>query len=1177
MNSIPSMIKDSRGNIWFCIAGLGIVKYDDGEDVYTSFEVPELIWISDIVEDQNGNLWMGGEKLIFFNTTDSTFEKIDDFNDNNPEGSITALHFGNNYKLWIGTKNNGLWLYDIQNSIIRQFKHDPSNPYSLNSDRITCIYEDNQDNIWIGTKDGGINIIKNQRKPFYHYQHNPEFSNGLSSSKIQNFYESKNGQIWIATYGGGLNLFDRETQTFKHYIHDPENPFSLGSDRVNNVLEDSEGYIWALGFGLHKMDPVTGKFNSFKNPPLSWGLYEDSEGIIWISSANGLGRYDKQNSSLRIYIPEKSNKNSISHKFISSVYEDSKGNFWVCTEGGVNKFDRHNQEFKKVTNIHIYFIWEDKESRLFMNDGSRIYQFFAEKDSLTNIVEFEGGNSLACLQDDTGNFWFGTKNGIVKYDIDQKDYKRFGESDGLYIEDFNAMSAFYKTSDSYLLFGSNKGFVMFHPDSITVDTSTYPIVFTDFKLFNRSVPIRGSTKDTLHYSTPLDLTIPFTEQVTLTYDQNIFSFEFAVLNFTTAEKCQYRYKLEGFNDEWTFTDAHYRQATFTNLNAGSYIFKVMGSNEDGIWNDQEASIRIRILPPPWRTWWAYTIYAIGFLGLFYGSFRFFIIRERLKSKLELEHLELRKMRELDKMKNQFFANISHELRTPLTLILGPIKQMFKDTFRGDPKTIMGMVIRNGNRLLNLINQLLDYSKLEAGSIQLQVSEGDMVSFQKLMFAHFESTAQSRNIKYVFQSDASKILAYFDKKQFENIMINLLGNAFKFTDDGGQIILRINKSVVDKAVDQGNGVLEIEVDDNGIGIESAKLPYVFDRFYQVDESYTRFQEGSGIGLSLVNELIKLHHGSVSVSSKRHHGSTFTIHLPLGKLHLEEETIADQVYDPSRIQDVMESYQIDHEISITKQYLSSHLEEERILLIVDDNRDMRAYINEELSSEFLIIEASNGKSGLEEAIRHIPDLVISDVMMPVMDGNELCQRLKQDERTSHIPVVLLTAKAGEEAKLEGLETGADDYITKPFSPVELKVRVSNLIDQREKLIKRFKSVWTSGATQLPASTADQKFLKRILETLSSRFQDPDLSAELFSKEVGLSRSQLHRKLKALTGQSTNEFIRIYRLNFASKLIEKQFGNIAEVSYESGFNNPSYFAECFKKQFGLSPSEYTNKFKV
>jgi signal transduction histidine kinase/DNA-binding response OmpR family regulator len=794
-----------------------------------------------------------------------------------------------------------------------------------------------------------------------------------------------------------------------------------------------------------------------------------------------------------------------------------------------------------------------------------------------HYLEFEHGNSLACLQDNTGNLWFGTKRGIVKYDIEQKRYKRFDESDGLYISDFNSLSAFSKTSDGYLLFGSNKGFVMFHPDSIQVNSSTYPIAFTDFKLFNRSVPLRGSGQDTLQYSTPLDQTIPFTDQITLTDDQNIFSFEFSVLNFASAAKCQYKYRLEGFNDEWTYTDSRHRQATYTNLDPGEYQFLVSGSNEDGIWSEETLSMIIHVLPPPWRTWWAYILYVSAFLGLIFGSFRFFIIRERLKGKLELEHLELRKMQELDKMKTQFFANISHELRTPLTLILGPIKQMFKDTFKGDPKTIMGMVIRNGNRLMNLINQLLDYSKLEAGSIKLQVSEGDMISFQKLMFAHFESSAQSRNIKYIFQSDASKIQAYFDKKQLENIMINLLGNAFKFSDDGGQITLRINKSVEDEAVDQGSGVLEIEVEDNGIGIESAKLPYIFDRFYQVDESYSRFQEGSGIGLSLVSELIKLHHGSVRVSSKRHFGSTFTIHLPLGKAHLEEEAITDQVYDPTGISEVMESYHIDHEISKTRQNLANSLEDDRILLLVDDNRDMRAYIGEELSIDFKIIEASNGKSGLDKAIRNIPDLVISDVMMPEMDGNELCKRLKEDERTSHIPVVLLTAKAGEEAKLEGLEIGADDYITKPFSPVELKVRISNLIFQRRSLIKRFQSEWTSGAAKLPSSTTDQKFLKRILETLSSRFQDPDYSAELFAKEVGLSRSQLHRKLKAVTGQSANEFIRIYRLNFARKLIEKHFGNIAEVSYESGFNNPSYFAECFKKQFGLSPSEYLKKYKV
>ena len=536
--------------------------------------------------------------------------------------------------------------------------------------------------------------------------------------------------------------------------------------------------------------------------------------------------------------------------------------------------------------------------------------------------------------------------------------------------------------------------------------------------------------------------------------------------------------------------------------------------------------------------------------------------------MQLDHLELEKVKEMDHLKTQFFANVSHEFRTPLTLILGPLKQIYQGNFKGDLHMVAGVMIRNSKRLLHLVNQLLDFSKLEAGSATLQASVGDLVEFTRTMFSAFESTAKNRQLDYLFQSNVSTLPAYYDREKLDKVIINLLSNAFKFTRDNGTIKLRMSTNIKDPVVDKGEGVVEISVEDSGRGISSDKLPHIFDRFYQADASYTRQQEGTGIGLALAKELVELHYGSISVTSKKSEGSTFIIHLPLGKSHLkEEEVVVRKGYRPidsTAVEALPEKLTIE-------QANANNNGDLPILLIVEDNEDMRLYLREILSENYHIIEGSDGQVGWDIALDQTPDLIISDVMMPGMDGHQLCEHLKTDERTSHIPVVLLTARAGEEAKLEGLETGADDYITKPFSPVELKARVQNLIELRQKLREQFGRNVSLQPKGVVITSTDERFLQRALDILEIHRSDTDFNSDAYAHEIGMSRSQLHRKLKALTDQSTADFMRSYRLNYARQLIEKDFGNITQVAYECGYNSPSHFAENFKKQFGVSPSEY------
>jgi signal transduction histidine kinase/DNA-binding response OmpR family regulator len=563
------------------------------------------------------------------------------------------------------------------------------------------------------------------------------------------------------------------------------------------------------------------------------------------------------------------------------------------------------------------------------------------------------------------------------------------------------------------------------------------------------------------------------------------------------------------------------------------------------------------------------LYFLGIAGLLFGTIRFLLVRQKLKGELKLEQLELKKAKEMDQMKTRFFANISHEFRTPLTLIQGPLRQMLENETNVDNRNILSMMERNVKRLLFLINQLLDFSRLEAGQLPLQAASYDIVEFLKKMFASFESMARTRKIHYWFHSDIDKCFVYFDRDKLENVIINLIHNAFKFTRDGGDIYVSVSRESTDETVDKGEGIVEIRVEDTGTGISEDNLPYIFDRYYQISGSDTTLQEGTGIGLALVKDLVKLHQGSVTVTSREGRGSTFNVHLPLGKEHLSKsEMVTETVQSPELMYDTIS------EVEKDRGKTKDQVNEEGCLLIIDDNPDMLAYLREILQKNFEIEEACNGREGLDFAIKNLPDLVISDVMMPEMDGNEFCRKLKTDERTSHIPVLLLTAKAGESARLEGYETGADDYIIKPFSPDELKIRVRNIIDQRRKLRERFSRDITLQPGDIAITSADERFLKKALSILKEKASESEFGADLFSKEMALSRAQLHRKLKALTNQSARQFIRSYQLNHARQLLEGHFGNIAEIAFEAGFSNPSYFAECFKRQFGFLPSDYVKE---
>ncbi|MEJ2596433.1 MAG: hybrid sensor histidine kinase/response regulator transcription factor, partial [bacterium] len=812
--------------------------------------------------------------------------------------------------------------------------------------------------------------------------------------------------------------------------------------------------------------------------------------------------------------------------------------------------------------------------------------------SITTDQGLPSNTIMAIEIDNSGIICASTPKGISKIDPRDLTVHNYDVEDGLVSREFIEQSSF-KDNNGWLYFGGRNGFTYFHPDSLKENKFIPPVYIT-------SLTVAGEPK---YFDKPLyEL-----EDIELGYNENDFSFDFVALNYINPQKNQYAYMLEGYDEDWIQSENR-RTAFYTNLSPGKYTFRVKGSNNDGYWNEEGAHLALFIHPPFWKTWWAYLFYAMVFIIVVYMLRRNELRKINLRQELELEHINAEKMAELDKEKSKFFSNISHEFRTPLTLILGPLDRVIERLRKEENKTDLSIVRRSALRLQTLVNQLLSLSKLESGKMKLRARQENIVRLTHLYLQSFHSMAEDREIKLAFESDAEEYMVYVDTIKFEKVVNNLLSNALKYTDKGGEINVSVsgttppappsngsdsvkeNSSVFSPPAAAGEtqrgqetGGIRITFSDTGTGIPEEDLPHVFDRFYQVDEKQMKTTLGTGIGLALTKELVELHQGTSSVQSETGKGTVFTVILPSGKDHLSADEIVETgKHTPDTDDDLLnDDYLFMNEVGAETKTKSDVPGDDALplLLIVEDNEDMRSYIKSYLEGDYNIIEAEDGEEGAEKAVEHIPDLIVSDLMMPKMDGNQMTARLKTDERTSHIPVILLTAKASRESKLEGLETGADDFLTKPFDADELVARVNNLVHQRKHLREVFgrklSFMSSPGPDELKDSgitSMDEQFLSKAYEVAEREMSDPEFGVSAFSRQMGLSRMQLHRKLTALTDQSASEFIKIIRLNKAAVLLKSKNATAAEIAYDVGFNTPAYFSTCFKEHFGISPSEYT-----
>jgi signal transduction histidine kinase/ligand-binding sensor domain-containing protein/DNA-binding response OmpR family regulator len=1185
--------------------------------------------INGLFTDTSGMLWIATQEggLNKFNIEAGLFTRFQHDPDdpkslgNNTVISIVESNFSNNNVLWI-TSFNGLEQLDLATNQFTHYQHNPSNPKSLSDNNLHSMYKDRTGIIWIGTWGGGINKFSPERQKFAHYTHKPGDSNDLSNNYVNSITESECYEpnvFWIGTKNGGLNKYSRDTGKFTHYRHDPENPNSLSDDLVIVTLEShfqGRDELWIGTYsGLDKFDLNTKKFTRYQHNPddtysisnnIIRSIYEDKTGTLWIGTRNGgLNKFDRTSgefNSHRYFIGE-----------VLSIIEDDTGTLWAGTDQGLFLYNSDTDDFSNynhdpnnpysLSHNSVLSIYEDKSSGLWVgtSDGLNLYDRETKKFARYKVKDGLPNNVInGILEDDHGNLWLSTNHGLSAFDPKEKKFRNYDMYDGLQSDQFT-IGASCLSKKGEMFFGGVNGFNIFHPDSIKDNPHIPDLYLTDFQIFNKKVDVKTGdirTHDGTYY---LPKHISNISEITLSYKESVFSFEFAALDFFSPQKNRYRYKMEDVDPEWVYTDASRRSATYTQLDPGNYIFRVNGSNNDGLWNKEGTSIKIIITPPWWWTTWAYSAYVLLFALTLYALRTYDQKRQRLKHDLELEHVHAEKLEEVDHLKSRFFANISHEFRTPLTLILGPLKQMISGDFKGNLIDQYKIALRNGERLLKLINQLLDLSKLESGKLKIQAQEIDIISLTNELVQAFESVAVRKNITLIFRTEIKSQEIYLDKDKYEKIINNLLSNAFKFTLEGGEIGVTIkilnfkhqntNKFQIpnsklpitnSQSPVPNSDFVEITISNTGPGISANHLNKIFDRFYQVDDSYTKDGEGTGIGLALTKELVELHHGEIKVESEIDKKTIFTISLPLGKEHLSEDEIVDAIIDSTLENGVRGLSKSLDEITISE---SSELYEKSgrspasslpssIILIVEDNADLRKYISGNLDNQYRIFEAENGEEGLERATNEIPDLIISDVMMPKMDGFEFCARIKTDERTSHIPVILITARAAQEDKLEGLETGADDYITKPFDNKELNVRVKNLIEQRRKLRERFARESNFFINNIAHTSTDEKFIKRVMDIISRHISDSKFNIDNLSEKAGLSRMHLHRKILGLFGQSPGDFLRTIRLKRGAELLKEKSGNISEIAYEVGFENPANFSTSFRQQFGISPSEYSKK---
>lgn len=1187
------LYEDSKQRMWIG-SNNGLYLYERETNSFKNFKhaASDPLSLSDnavssIVEDQSGHLWVGTRNGLNLLLPDNKGVKRF-LHDSKKPNSLTnnmilSLAANRTGQLWIGTED-GLNILNTKTGEITGYKPDSRDIYSLTGKSISCIYIDNQGIYWLGPYHGGVNKYDTNLNLFQLKQSNIFDQNGLNASVVTSFAEYKPDEIFVGTDGGGLNLFNRKTELFKRFNFTlaSGNALSKVSIMGMEITRSGQLYLGTYSNGLVVLDLKTGKFRqvTYHNSPAALNsndvfcVKEDKGGKIWVGT-NG-GGVNVLNSNDKVLIKYCKNPKAINERdypgnnFIRFIEEDEMGNIWIGSYGsGIavynpnsDKFVVHNKTNSKLPNDLTMSVLKDRSGNIWVgtfsgglslfDKNTNQFTTYAEKDGLNNATVY------AIAEDKQGRIWVSTNKGISSFDRKTKKFANYTIYNGVQNNNF-VLGAGFSSSDGEIYFGGADGFNYFNPQYFKKNKNVPRVLFTDLKVSNNSVAVAADGPIKEHISVAKDLYLDYKQNFTLSY---------VSVNYTAPEQSKYSYRLEGFDTEW-IDAGNSKSVSYTNLDPGNYVFHVKASNNDGLWNGAETAIRIHVLPPFWRTIYAYIFYVLLISGtLIYIRHRgiqklklkFAQVQEKMKAEqlIEEERKEAERLRELDKLKIKFLTNLSHEFRTPLSLIMGPVDKLLTEKRDAEIAGPLAMIKRNTRRLLNLVNQILDFRKMEDNQLRLNPAAVDIVSFIKEVLESFNDLSERKQVQLIFKSQLRYFYTLFDQDKIERVLFNLLSNAFKFTPIGGTISLELEKS--ERFHEEPS--LIIKVSDTGIGISANDKERIFDRFFQIDTAAPILNQGSGIGLSIVREFVKMHGGNIRVQSELGQGTTFIIELPFTTNESPDELTIDF---SSAVNSESEK---DAKADVDE--IGSGMEIPSVLL-VEDNEDFRFYLKDSLKSCYKIYEASNGQEGWQKALAHHPQVIVSDINMPYMNGIELCCKVKSDKRTNHIPIILLTALTGEEEQIRGLETGANDYLTKPFNFEILNAKIKNLLT----LNKTLKDTYTK---QIKVQTAEvvieshsDRLLKKVALYIEENLNNSKLSVEDLAKHVGMSRGSLYHKILELTGESPVEYIRSVKLDKATILLEKSDLNVSQIAYMVGFATPNYFAKSFKAKFNMQPSEF------
>lgn len=1155
-NKILSVYVDRAKEVWFDLADTrGVTHFNP----FTRTIKQEILKVEDgsayrsqpdffIFEDTNGYLWVhpfnGGfsffdreknELIPFYNEPGKP-----DWRFSNKVHTAMSDRQGN---LWMCTHSKGLEKVTFMTERFQLQSPNTLGYESLSND-VRSLYEDRHERLWMGLRDGKMRVYDRQGVFLGFLTKDGTFSKtGEHTLGVAyHIYEDSKGTIWIATKGDGLYKAREEGDRYRltRYSSDPNNLYSLSDDNIYCVHEDSRGRLWLATFG--------GGLNYMEERP--------DGSVVFINHQNNLKGYPIDDCYRARY-----------------VTSDSGGNLWVGTTSGALsfrgdfshpeevRFDHHVRvpaNKQSLSNNDVYWIVESSDKELYLatfggglnrliemqEGGKALFETYNTEDGLpSNIL-------LSMQEDDRKNLWISTENGLCKFIPSEQRADNYSDKSLNIRAGFNEASS-VRTRAGKLIFGTSNGWLAFDPDSIAKSSFIPPVTFSRLQINNEEIrPGR---------STVLRQILDETPQLTLSHRQNIVTIQYAALDMKAPENIRYAYMLEGFDNEWSLADKQ-RMVTYTNLPKGDYVFKVRSTNNDGVWVDNARGLPITILPSFWETPWAYALYVLFILGVIFIAVYILFTIYRLKHEVEMEH-------QVSDIKLRFFTNISHELRTPLTLIAGPVEHILKTIdLPAEAKEQLQLVEKNTDRMLRLVNQILDFRKIQNKKMKMKVQRIELDTFIRGIMTNFEALADEHHIDFIFESETKALYLWADADHLEKIIFNLLSNAFKFTPLGKMIKVFVMED---------EKTISIGVQDQGIGIAAAKKESLFERFENLVDRNLFNQSSSGIGLSLVKELVEMHKATIAVESVVNEGSTFEVAFQKGKEHFDQsvEFILKDYAFP--VKEEMEG-----EGTLSPEVVEEDESSRGLMLLVEDNNELRMFLRSIFNSSFRIAEAKNGTEGIEKAISLLPDIIISDVMMPDKDGLELTKELRENLTTSHIPIILLTAKSTLESKLEGMEYGANDYITKPFSSAYLKARVENLLVQHKKLQELYlsnlmapakKDVNETSAPTGEMSSNDRKFIDKLVELMETNMDNGELVVEDLVTELAVSRSVFFKKLKALTGLAPIEFIKEMRVKRAAELIETGEYSISQVSYMVGINDPRYFSKCFKQKYGMTPTEY------